>query len=131
MRLTGRDSLTVMLMLLELAGFPVVQDALEVSLQLTTSPWTGTYEKTGPVPPETTPLTFHWYAGVVPPFEGVAVNCTMLAMHVGLEEAVMEILTGCIGLTFITIGLETTTVTGVQGELEVITQVTVSLGCGA
>lgn len=42
--LTGSDVLTVIVIELEVAGFPVVQVEFEVSLQLTTSPFTGMYE---------------------------------------------------------------------------------------
>ena len=38
----GELGLTIMVMLLELAGFPVAQVTLEVTLQLTISPFTGT-----------------------------------------------------------------------------------------
>ncbi len=39
--LTGNDELTVMVMVLEVAGLPDVQVALEVNTQLTASPLTG------------------------------------------------------------------------------------------
>jgi hypothetical protein len=40
--LTGSNGLTTMTTVLETAGLPVVQDALEVSTQLTALPFTGT-----------------------------------------------------------------------------------------
>ena len=40
-RLTGRFGLTVRVIELEMAGFPVAQVASEVSLQVTISPFTG------------------------------------------------------------------------------------------
>jgi hypothetical protein len=55
-----------------------------------------------------------------------AVKTTGLFMQVGLALAETTTLTGCTGLTVMDIALERTTVTGVQGELEVIRQVTIS-----
>ena len=42
------------------------------------------------------PFTFHWYAGVVPPFVGVAVKVTLVPWHTGLAEAAIEMLTGTV-----------------------------------
>ena len=39
--------------------------------------------------PAFTPFTFHWYAGVVPPFIGVAVKMTDDPGQKGFEEAMM------------------------------------------
>jgi hypothetical protein len=44
--------------------------------------------------PEFTPLTFHWYEGVDPPFAGVAENVTGVAAQTGLAETTIETLTG-------------------------------------
>ncbi len=44
--------------------------------------------------PTLTPLTFHWYAGVVPPLVGVAVKVTDDPLQTGFAEAAMRTLTG-------------------------------------
>ena len=51
--------------------------------------------------PAFAPFTFHWYAGVVPGFVGVAVNVTEVPMQKGFDEAEMDMSTGKIGLTTI------------------------------
>ena len=45
------------------------------------------------------PLTFHWYAGVVPPFVGVAIKVTKVPEQTGFAEAATETLTGSNGFT--------------------------------
>ena len=40
--LTGRFGLTIIIMALELAGFPLAHTAFDVSMQVMTSPFTGT-----------------------------------------------------------------------------------------
>jgi hypothetical protein len=102
--LTGRFVLTISVMALEVAGFPVAQVRLEVSWQVTMSPFTGS----GSVyiePPNCAvdPLTYQWYVGGVPPLTGVAVKVTGLPWHTGLGEAVIETLTGNPWLTVIVI----------------------------
>jgi hypothetical protein len=57
--LTGMSVLTIMMTLLEVAGLPEAQEASEVRIQDTTSPFSGTNAKTGLLVPELTPLTFH------------------------------------------------------------------------
>ena len=57
--LTGRLGLTVIVNAAEVAGFPVVQVALEVSVQVIKSLFDGTYVKTGLSVPAIVPLTFH------------------------------------------------------------------------
>ena len=72
--LTGRIGFTIIVMRLELAGFPVVQVSLELSVQVTVLPFAGAKEYVELVAPLTLlPFTFHWYDGVVPPLLGVAV----------------------------------------------------------
>ena len=52
------------------------------------------------VAPETVdPLTFHRYAGFVPPLTGVAVKVTEAPAQAGLADAAIDTLTGSIGLT--------------------------------
>ena len=56
--LTGILGDTDMLIVLEVAGFPVLQDAFDVSMQYTLSPFTGTYENTELLIPALPPFTF-------------------------------------------------------------------------
>jgi hypothetical protein len=51
--------------------------------------------------PEFTPLTFHWYEGVSPPFVGVAVKVTGMVAQTGLAEAMIDTLTGRLEFTVI------------------------------
>lgn len=48
--------------------------------------------------PALAPLTFHWYAGVVPPFVGVAVKVTDVPEQTGFTEGEIERDTGRLGL---------------------------------
>ena len=58
--LTGRIGFTIMVTVLEVAGFPVVQVALEVSTQLIELPFTGLFVYVALVAPATlVPFTFH------------------------------------------------------------------------
>jgi hypothetical protein len=45
---------------LEVAGLPIAHDMLEYTIQLTTSPFMGIYEKVGKSAPALVPLTCHW-----------------------------------------------------------------------
>ena len=76
------------------------------------------------------PLTFHWYAGVVPPFSGVAVKVTDVPAHTGLALAVISTLTGNNGSTTIVSSLDVAGLPVAQVALEVITQVIASLFTG-
>ena len=69
------------------------------------------------------PLTFHWYAGVVPPFTGVAVYVTAVPKHTGLAEATIDTLTGNNGFTVMVKALEVAGFPLVQLALEVSKQV--------
>ena len=57
--LTGRFGLTIMLIALLVAGFPVGHRIFEVRIQETWSPETGMQEYTGEFVPTLIPLTFH------------------------------------------------------------------------
>ena len=57
--LTGKFGLTIIVTVFEVAGFPLAQGALEVSLQVTRSPFRGIYEKDGEFVPAIIPFTFH------------------------------------------------------------------------
>ena len=56
--LAGNDELTVIVIALDVAGLPVTQIKPEVITQVITSPFTGAYEKVGPVP-ALIPFFFH------------------------------------------------------------------------
>jgi hypothetical protein len=58
--LTGSTGFTIIVTVLEVAGFPVVQVALEVTTHVTALPLAGIHEYDGFVAPETlVPFTFH------------------------------------------------------------------------
>ena len=57
--LTGKIGLTIIVTVLDVAGFPLAQGALEVSLQVTRSPLRGIYENEVELVPAMTPFTFH------------------------------------------------------------------------
>ena len=72
--LTGEFALTVIVSVLEVAGFPDAQE-LEVKIHFTTSVLAKVVlEYVSLLVPTLPPLTFHWYAGGFPPLVGVAVN---------------------------------------------------------
>ena len=68
------------------------------------------------------PLTFHWYAGVVPPLTGVAVNVTVVPAQTVLAEGATETLTGNSGLTVIVMVFDVAGFPLVQVSPEVRTQ---------
>ena len=117
--LTGTLLLTTIVTGLEVAGLPVAQEAFEVSLQVTTSPFTGLYVKTGLLVPYSIPLTFHSYAGEDPPFIGVAVKVTGMFRQEGLAEAIIVTPTGWLGLTVMVIEFELAGLPDEQVALEV------------
>ena len=57
--LTGRFGFTVIVMVLDVAGFPVAQVSLEVNTQVTASPFAGVYVYVGLFVPTLPPFTFH------------------------------------------------------------------------
>ena len=77
--------------------------------------------------PALIPLTFHWYAGVVPPLVGVAVKVTELPEHTGFTEAPIVTLTGRFGFTVMVTMLEVAGLAVAQVALDVSTQLTASL----
>ena len=68
------------------------------------------------------PFTFHWYAGDVPPFVGVAVKVTDVPAQTGLADAAMVTLTGSSGFTVMVTVLEVAGFPEVHVALEVSTQ---------
>ena len=81
--------------------------------------------------PAFTPFTCHWYDGVEPPFEGVAVNVMLCPVQMLLSEA--EILTDGVTelLTVIVIELLDAVVGLAQRALDVTTQLITSLFANA
>ena len=73
---TGNRGFTVMETGLDVAGLPVTQTALEVILQVTTSPFTGVNEYVVPPGPVDIPFTNHSNTGLEPPLTGMAVKVT-------------------------------------------------------
>ena len=58
--LTGKFGLTVIVIVLEIAGFPDAQKRFEVRIHRIISPFDGEYVYTGLFVPTMTPFTFHW-----------------------------------------------------------------------
>lgn len=54
------------------------------------------------------PPFFHWYAGVVPPFTGVAVNVTIVPAQMVVAVALIETETGSDGFTAMVMELDRT-----------------------
>ena len=122
--LTGSSGFTVMVTVLEVAGLPVLQVSLEVRTQVSALPFEGINAYVEPVAPGAfVPFTFHWYAGVVPKFVGVAVKVTEVTAQTGLAEAAIDTLTGSNGFTVMVTVLEVAGFPVVQVSLEVSTQV--------
>jgi hypothetical protein len=120
---TGNTGLTVMVTEFDVAGFPVAQVRSEVSWQVTTSAFAGVYVYAGLFVPAFTPLTFHWYTGLFPPFTGVTVKVTIVPWHIVLEEVAIAILTGKLLLEIIVIGLERAGFPVTQERLEIMEHV--------
>ncbi len=72
------------------------------------------------------PFTCHWYEGVVPPFDGIAVYVTEVLAHTVSLVAVIATITGRIGLTVSVISFESEVLPVVQFSLEVSVKVTIS-----
>jgi hypothetical protein len=89
---------------LDVAG-PVLQAVEEVMTTLTTSLFVSVVEvNVGLFSPTFVELTLHWYDGVRPPFEGVAVNVTEVPAHmVPAGKAAIETPGVTAGVTDITI----------------------------
>ena len=81
--------------------------------------------------PALVPLTFHWYAGVVPPLVGVAVKVTDVPAQTGFAPAATDTLTGDGGLTVMVTVFDVAGLPVMQVRFEVNTQVTASFAAGA
>jgi len=62
-----------MVMILDVAGFPMGQAMDDVRMHKIWSPVTGLYVYEDEFVPAIIPLTFHWYNGVGPPYMVAAV----------------------------------------------------------
>ena len=93
--LAGRFAFTFIVMVFDVAGFPVAQVMPDVSMQVTLSPLINVeLVKVDPIP-ELLPFTCHWNDGLPPPLVGVAVNVTDVPVQTAPEGlAAMLTLTG-------------------------------------
>jgi hypothetical protein len=90
--LAGRLEFTAMVMALEVAVLGLAQVAFEVRTHVTICPLVNDdVVNVEELVPEFVPLTFHWYAGEVPPFVCVAVNIDVEPEHNGLLPDVIAI----------------------------------------
>ncbi len=76
--------LTVYFNLLLVADVVVIHVALLVNTHQTLSPFFKRLSVYVLAAPTTILFLYHWYAGAVPPFTGVAVNVTLVPVHIGL-----------------------------------------------
>jgi hypothetical protein len=124
----GTVVVTLIPILLEMAGDPETQLAFEVITQVIVSPlFRAELENELPPVPTLVPFTFHWKKGV-PPLTGVAVKLTRFPEQITFD-GVAAIVTLAItaGVTTIPILLEVAGEADTQVALEVITQLIVSL----
>ncbi len=114
-------------MLFEVAVVGDAHPELEVITQLTTS----AFAKAALVyvalfVPTLPPLSFHWYAGVVPPFVGVAVKVTLVPAQIVLPGFAAILTAGTTDpVTTIVTVFEVAVAAEVHVAFEVITQLTV------
>ena len=81
-------------------------------------------------PEITKPFTFHWNAGEIPPLVIMVEKETDVPAHTGLADAVMEMPTGCPGITIRVMALEVEGFPVTQVALDVKLHVTTSLFTG-
>ena len=70
--------------------------------QVTISPFAGVYEYVVLLAPTFVPFTVHWYAGVIPPLVGVAVNVTDVPAQILFAEGDIETEAVTFGFTVMT-----------------------------
>jgi hypothetical protein len=95
---TGRVY-TVIVTGAEVAGLPLLQTSLEVSITYTWSPLAGVKLYVGLFEPTGELFLYHWYKGEVPSLIGYAVNVTVVPVHTGLKSGVALTLTATTGYT--------------------------------
>ena len=119
---------TVIVIVFEVAGDPVIQVALDVITHVTASELASVPElNVALLTPAFTPFTFHWYTGAPPPLTGVAVKVTFVPAQIlpdGL--AAMLTLAGRFVFTDIVTVFEVAGEPVTQVALDVITHVTAS-----
>lgn len=125
------DGTTIGLMpiviLLLLAVVVVAHTALLVSTQLMMSPFTSVLSVYVVAPvPTGLPFLRHWYAGLLPPLVGTAVNTTVELLHTGLLGVVINNEGVTDWVTFIVMALLATVAVVIHAALLVIWQVTTS-----
>jgi hypothetical protein len=82
---------TAIVIALDVAVVVDAQSAFDVITQVTTALFANVeVAKVTAFVPAFTPFTFHWYAGVVPPFTGVAVKVIVFPLQILVEEAAIE-----------------------------------------
>jgi hypothetical protein len=119
---------TDMVMALEVAVLVVAQGEVEVITTLTTSLFESVADvNVGLFIPTFVELTLHWYDGVGPPFEGVAVNITVEPAQIEpIGAAAMVTLGVTEGVTDITIGFDIAGLPVTHGSSDVMATVTTS-----
>jgi hypothetical protein len=110
----------------EVAGLPLLQVSLEVSLTVIISPLAGVKEYMELFVPTAEAPLYHWYVGEPPPLTGVAVKVTAVPVQMLLAEGTIETLTGRTGLTVIVMAFEVAGLPLIQVSPEVITTVITS-----
>ena len=120
--LAGNNGFTVIVIILEVAGLPVAQVAVDVIITVIWSPLTRLDEVyVAPVSPGTVvvPL-YHWYDGV-PPLVGMAVKITGVPSQIAPDgEAEIFTLAGSKGFTVMVIILDVAGLPVAQVAVEVI-----------
>lgn len=118
---------TTIVILLEVAETGKAHDALLVSTTLTTSLLAKVVEvNVAALLPALFPFTFHWYAGVAPPFVGVAVKVIEVPAQILLPLVTIETEGVTLPFTIIIIAFEVAVGTLGQAALLVNSQVTIS-----
>jgi hypothetical protein len=120
--LAGIDPLTAMVTGEEVLGLPLTHVALEVSVQVTTSPFAGVWVYVGQFVPTLAPFTFHWYTGAVPPLIEVPVNVTEVPGQTGFAEGEIQMPAGVLVLSDMVIALDFAGFMVAQERLEDIWQ---------
>jgi hypothetical protein len=116
---------TVILMVLDTTVLVVAQPAFDVNSHATWSALFNTVELyVLLLVPTFMPFSFHWYAGVAPPFSEVAVNVTPVPAQITVADAAMITEGVTWVVTVIVIALERAVPVVRQDSLEVNSQVT-------
>jgi hypothetical protein len=121
-------ALTIIVMALDVTVVVETQVAFDVITQVTTSPFTNEDVVNEELfVPAFVPFTFHWYAGVVPPFVGVAVKVTAVPLQILVADALMATTGVAFDPTEIVIALDVSLLGTAHPALDVNTHFTTSL----